>query len=178
MSTYNFLTLLSFEETVQKWLSGSKTRKILTRDDYNKIKNILINPTSKIADPGYRHTVRNNYLLQKIGNDFVVLKKNTRRSSGDKKPLLVKEDLYKIFCEAHLENNHGGQAQTWKNIKKNWVGVKQDLIEDLVKKCITCANRKTSKKPNLAAKPILASGFMSRIQVIYYIKFRQQIFIN
>src|SRR6266511_4223879 len=143
MSAYNFLTLSSFQETVQKWLSGSSTRKILTRNDYNEIKSILSNPTSRVANPGYRHTIRNRYLLQKIGDDFVVLKKNTSRKKGDNKPLLVKEDLYRVFCEAHLENNHGGQAQTWNNIKKNWEGVKQDLVEELVKKCITCASRKT-----------------------------------
>ena len=97
MSPYNFLTLSSFEETVQKWLAGSSTRKILTRDDYNKIKSILPDPTSKIADPGYRHTVRNHYLLQKIGDDFVVLKKCTGCKKGDNKPLLVKEDLYRVF---------------------------------------------------------------------------------
>jgi hypothetical protein len=167
MSTYNFLTLSSFEETVQKWLSGSSIRKIITRDDYNKIKNILANPTSKIADPNYRHSVRNHYLLQKIGDDFVVLRKSTGNRRGDSKPVLVKEDMYRVFCEAHLENNHGGQTQTWKNIKKNWGGVSQDLIENLVKKCITCASKKISLKSNLASKPILASGFMSRLQVSF-----------
>nr|CAG8617601.1 2599_t:CDS:10 [Entrophospora candida] len=139
MVEYNFLTLSSFEETIQEWLSFS-------------------------TDSSYRYSVRNHYLLQKIGDSYVVLKKSTSCGNGDK-PLLVKEDLYKVFCEAHLENNHGGQSQTWKNIKKNWDGVKQDLIEQLVKKCTTCASRRNSVKPNLAAKPILASGFMSRLQV-------------
>ena len=91
MSPYNFLTLSSFEETVQKWLAGSSTRKILTRDDYNKIKSILPDPTSKIAD-------------------------------------------LKI---------------TMTDIKKNWEGMRQDLIKELVKKCITCASRKTLMKSRL-----------------------------
>ena len=38
---------------------------------------------------------------------------------------------------------------TMTDIKKNWEGMRQDLIKELVKKCITCASRKTLMKSRL-----------------------------
>ena len=83
-------------------------------------------------------------------------------------PVLIREELYKEFCEAHLQNNHGGQSQTWRNIKDRWGGIKQDLIESLVKKCITCLSKNNSRQVTIANKPIIARSFMSRLQVIFY----------
>ena len=45
--TYDSLSLTSFNEVVGIWLDGFKTRKLFTRTDYNKIKDILENPKKK-----------------------------------------------------------------------------------------------------------------------------------
>jgi hypothetical protein len=94
-------------------------------------------------------------------------KKN--KDDDNAKPLLVREELYQAFCEAHLQNSHGGLNQTWNNVKKKWGGVKQDLIELLVRRCLTCSSRNNVTKAKVAGKPIIAKSFMSRLQVKHFI---------
>jgi hypothetical protein len=175
---YNFISLTTFEETVDNWLAVSKSRKIITIEEYNKIKTILTNPNEKIENANYRYWAKKKFALQTIGNNVILLikysnksKKNDAINNEVLKPVLVKEKLYKEFCEAHLQNNHGGQSQTWLNIKNKWGGIKQDLIELLVKKCVTCLSRNNSKQVTIAGKPIIARSFMSRLQVIFEIIF-------
>ena len=172
-TTYNFISLTSFEETVNNWLAASKSRKIITRNEYNKIKAILADPNEKIENANYRYWAKKKFALQTIGNNVILLTKRSNKSKRNDtinneefKPVLVREELYKEFCEAHLQNNHGGQAQTWRNVKDKWGGIKQDLIELLVKKCITCLSRNNLRQVTIAGKPIIARSFMSRLQVI------------
>src|SRR5436309_3869373 len=81
--TYDFLSLTSFNEDVDIWLDGYKTRKLFTRTDYNKIKDILENPEKKIESTNYRYWVRKNFVLQKIGFNNVVMKISSNRSKKD-----------------------------------------------------------------------------------------------
>ena len=123
--TYDFLSLTSFNEAIDIWLNGSKTRKILTRSDYDTIKTILQNPEQKIESINYRHWVRKNFVIQKIGVNDIVMKTSSHRPKKNKdddnaRPLLVREELYQAFCETHLQNSHGGLNQTWNNVKKKW----------------------------------------------------------
>jgi hypothetical protein len=171
-TTYNFISLSTFEETVDNWLTASKFRKIISRDEYNKIKSILTNPNEKIENANYKYWAKKNFALQTIGNNVVLLVKRSNKSKNNDttnneefKPVLIKEELYKEFCKAHLQSNHGGQSQTWRNIKEQWGGIKQDLIELLVKKCVTCLSRNSSRRVTVAGKPIMARSFMSRLQV-------------
>ena len=87
---------------------------------------------------------------------------------ADNKPVLVVENMYEVLCRTHAEvDQHGGQKQLWKSMKENWGWLKQDLVEKFVNNCTICATRKPSFHP-LAAKPIIARNFLSRIQVNYY----------
>ena len=91
----------------------------------------------------------------------------------DNKPVLVIENMYEVLCRTHAEiDQHAGQKQLWKSIKERWGWLKQDLIEKFINNCTICALRKPSFHP-LAAKPIIARNFLSRIQVInfFYLNF-------
>ena len=73
-----------------------------------------------------------------------------------------------VLCRTHAEiDQHAGQKQLWKSIKERWGWLKQDLIEKFINNCTICALRKPSFHP-LAAKPIIARNFLSRIQVINF----------
>lgn len=172
---YDFLPLASFNEAIEIWLNGSRTRKLLTRSDYDTIKAILKNleqETPKTESISYRYWVKKNFTIQKIGVNDIVMKIGSRRSkknndNDNTKPLLVKEELYDAFCEAHLQNDHGGLNQTWNNVKKKWGGIKQDLIELLVRRCLTCSSRNNVRNAKVVGKPIIAKSFMSRLQVTF-----------
>ena len=167
---YNFISLSSFNEAVEQWKNGSMNRKILTRSDYNDIKTTLQGSNTQ-KNANQRYNIRSKFVLQKIGDNEIVMcicKNRTKKNDDNLKPLLVKEELYQVFCKAHLQNNHGGQNQTWNNIKKTWGGVKQDLIELLVKRCLTCSSRNNVRQLTVAGKPIIANSFMSRLQVINF----------
>jgi len=80
-------------------------------------------------------------------------------------PVLAVENMYEVLCRTHAEITlHGGQKQTWKSIIERWGWIKQDIVENFVNNCTICAVRKPSFHP-LAAKPIIARSFLSRVQV-------------
>ncbi|PKY50632.1 hypothetical protein RhiirA4_467211 [Rhizophagus irregularis] len=77
----------------------------------------------------------------------------------------VIENMYEVLCQTHADiTQHGGQKQTWKSIIENWGWIKQNIVEKFVNNCTICAVRKPSFHP-LAAKPIIAKNFLSRVQV-------------
>ena len=125
----------------------------------NKIKTILLDSkNNQIYDKNTHEWAKKWFYLEEIvPGDYRVIVK------ADNKPVLIVENMYEVLCRTHAEvDQHGGQKQFWKSMKENWGWLKQDLVEKFVNNCTICTTRKLSFYP-LAAKPIIARNFLSRV---------------
>src|SRR5579859_7632184 len=169
---YTFISKDTFNEIIEQYIANlplHKQRKALINLNFlNEIKEILLNPNNKmLSNKNTRDWAKRKFKLEEItpGDYRVIVKANNN-------PVLVVENMYRVLCHTHAEiTQHGGQKQTWKSVSERWGWIKQCIIEKFVNNCTICAVRKPSFHP-LAAKPIIAKNFLSRIQVnvnLYYI---------
>lgn len=165
---YNFISRDTFNGIVDRYITklpDNKQKKALIDLNFlNEIKEILLNPNNNsISSKNTRNWVKKKFKLEEItpGDYRVIVKTNNN-------PVLVVENMYEVLCRTHAEiTQHGGQKQTWKSVIEKWGWIKQDIVENFVNNCTICAVRKPSFHP-LAAKPIIAKNFLSRVQVLKF----------
>ena len=162
---YTFISKDTFNGIVEYYIAklpASKQKKaLIDLELLNEIKEILLNPKDNtISSKNTRDWAKRKFRLEEItpGDYRVIVKANNN-------PVLAVENMYEVLCRTHAEiTQHGGQKQTWKSIIDKWGWIKQDVVENFVNNCTICAVRKPSFHP-LAAKPIIARNFLSRVQV-------------
>jgi hypothetical protein len=168
---YTFISKNTFNDIIEHYISqlpASRREKALINLNFlNEIKEILLNPkNTTISNKNTRDWAKRKFKLEEItpGDYRVIVKANNN-------PVLAVENMYEVLCRTHAEiTQHGGQKQTWKSIIEKWAWIRQDIVESFVNNCTICAVRKPSFHP-LAAKPIIAKNFLSRVQVkinLYY----------
>ncbi len=172
MMEYTFISRNTFNEIIKNYITNlplSKQEKALINLDFlNRIKQILLNPKDSTVcnNKNMCNWVKKKFRLEEIvpGDYRVITKVNNN-------PVLIVENMYEILCHTHAEiTQHGGQKQTWKSIIERWSWIKQDIVEKFVNNCTICAVRKPSFHP-LAAKPIIANNFLSRVQVNFNLNY-------
>ncbi|CAG8662700.1 5143_t:CDS:1, partial [Diversispora eburnea] len=161
---YTFVSRNTLDQIVESYILSlpvSKQKKaIINNELLNKIKTILTNPKETFSyDKNTRDWAKKRFRAEEIMlDDYRIIVKDTNN------PVLTKENMYEVLCQTHGEiTQHGGQKQTWKSLRERWGWVKQSIVEQFVNNCTICALRKPSFHP-LAAKPIIAKNFLSRIQ--------------
>src|SRR3989337_3382743 len=162
---YTFISRDTFNGIIENYITNlpeSKQKKALINMDLlNEIKEVLLKPKDNtISNKNTRDWAKRKFKLEEITpNDYRVIVK------ANNNPVLVIENMYEVLCRTHAETTqHGGQRQTWKSIIEKWGWIKQSIVESFVNNCTICAVRKPSFHP-LAAKPIIANNFLSRVQV-------------
>lgn len=162
---YTFISIATFENLVNTYLNKlpecKRHKALVNLELLHTIKAVLLDPKNvNICDKNTREWAKKRFYLEEIiPGDYRVMVTTTR------KPVLIVENMYEVLSRTHAEiNQHGGQRQLWLSMKENWGWLKQDLVEKFVNNCTICATRKPSFHP-LAAKPIIARNFLSRIQV-------------
>ncbi len=166
---YTFISKVTFETLVNNYLNNmaecKRDKALINLELLSKIKTTLLDSQNiQICDKNTRTWAKKRFYLEEvIPGDFRVMVK------ADNKPVLVLENMYEVLCRTHAEiDKHAGQRQLWKSMKERWGWLKQDLVEKFVNNCTICATRKPSFHP-LAAKPIIARNFLSRVQVISFL---------
>ncbi len=162
---YTFISKDTFNGIIERYITklpATKQKKaLIDLNLLNEIKEILLNPKNNtISSKNTRDWAKKKFKLEEItpGDYRVIVKANNH-------PVLAVENMYEVLCRTHAEITlHGGQKQTWKSIIERWGWIKQDIVENFVNNCTICAVRKPSFHP-LAAKPIIARSFLSRVQV-------------
>jgi len=168
---YTFISRDTFNGIIERYLTNLPVNKrekaLINLDLLNKIKKVLLNPKDlTICNKNTQSWVKKKFKIEEItpGDYRVIVKANNN-------PVLVVENMYEVLCRTHAEvTQHGGQKQTWKSVIEKWGWIKQDIVENFVSNCTICAVRKPSFHP-LAAEPIIARNFLSRVQVsinLYY----------
>jgi len=162
---YTFINRDTFNGIIERYISNlpplKREKALIKLDLLNKIKEVLLNPKDNtIYDKNIRDWSKRKFKLEEVvpGEYRVLVKANN-------KLVLIVESMYEVLCRTHADiTQHGGQKQTWKSIIEKWGWIKQDIVENFVNNCTICAVRKPSFHP-LAAKPIIATNFLSCVQV-------------
>ena len=162
---YTFISRDTFNGIIENYITNlpdtKQTKALINMDLLNEIKEVLLKPKDNtISNKNTRDWAKRKFKLEEITpNDYRVIVK------ANNNPVLVIENMYEVLCRTHAEiTQHGGQRQTWKSIIEKWGWIKQSIVESFVNNCTICAVRKPSFHP-LAAKPIIARNFLSRVQV-------------
>ena len=162
---YTFISRDTFNGIIENYITNlpdtKQNKALINMDLLNEIKEVLLKPKDNtISNKNTRDWAKRKFKLEEITpNDYRVIVK------ANNNPVLVIENMYEVLCRTHAEiTQHGGQRQTWKSIIEKWGWIKQSIVESFVNNCTICAVRKPSFHP-LAAKPIIARNFLSRVQV-------------
>ena len=132
----------------------------------------------QIRDTSFRTWVKSHFCYITVGMDQIVhVKLNDRKESAKNNinrnihslPILIRENLYKEFCSAHLDVSHKKVLGTYDKLRSEWGNINRTMVKYFCEKCSVCAvriNRKYSSE--VAGKAIIARNFLSRLQVIFF----------
>ncbi|CAI2196554.1 494_t:CDS:1, partial [Funneliformis geosporum] len=79
--------------------------------------------------------------------------------------VLIKENMYKVFCLAYTEVNHKKIASIYEKLHNKWDNINKKLVELFCENCsiyVIRINRKFSNK--VAGKELIVKNFLSHLQ--------------
>ena len=177
MKEFPFLSKETFDKIVAEYLEKSNSKgkeKLLIEEElYNDIKKVLLEDSNS-RDASFRNWCKSKFTLLSSGNGHVVCKRLSKKTKdvlikegkpADSLPVLTLENMYEVMCLEHVKSIHGGQKILYNKLRSKWTGIKKKIVEDFVNNCEICVPRRILSKSTLAAKPIVAKRFLSRVQV-------------
>ena len=189
MEEFSFISKETFNGIVHEFQQNSKSKsekQLITQNLYNDIKTVLLDGNSMLRNADFRYWCRKGFSLLGVGEDFVVCKILNSKTKGaltkegkpvEALPVLVVEEMYRIIGLEHVQSLHCGQKNLYNKLRSKWYGVKKKIVEEFVNHCEICVPRRNTSKSTLAAKPIIAKGFLSRLQVILLISFYYKVYL-
>ncbi|CAI2202015.1 6933_t:CDS:1, partial [Funneliformis geosporum] len=60
-------------------------------------------------------------------------------------PVLIRENMYRVFCSAYLDVSHKKLAGTYDKLRSEWGNINKKLVQYFCEKCsicVVCVNRK------------------------------------
>jgi hypothetical protein len=110
-----------------------------------------------------RQWVQRNFNLLIVGKQkYLALKAEKRGKIGLK--VVVRSKMYDIVCGVH-DQDHVGQNGTWLSLRKDWTGVPQDVVKEVVNSCAKCQGRLPLKP--MVIRPVIPARFLQRVHVRY-----------
>jgi hypothetical protein len=178
MAEFSFLSKETFDKIITEYLEKSnskgKEKLFIGKELHNEIKTVLLGDSS-LRDSSFRSWCKSKFTLLSSGNgSYIVCKRLNKKTSNvlikegksaESLPVLTLEDMYEVMCLEHVKSVHAGQKILYNKLRSKWAGVKKKIVEDFVNNCEICVPRRSSSKSTLAAKPIVARKFLSRVQV-------------
>jgi hypothetical protein len=146
---------------------------LISQDMYEDIKNALLGEL--VQDTLFRKWVRSHFCYFTVGADHVVHVKLNNRTENAKNninkhihslPVLIRENMYAVFCSAHLDVSHKKLAGTYDKLRSEWGNINRNLVKQFCERCSICAVRVNKQfGSEVAGKAIVARSFLSRLQV-------------
>ena len=173
-----FMSIETFEEIISSYTASLKNEDqrnlyLISQDTYDDIKKALLG--EQVQDTLFRKWARSRFCCISIGPDHIVHVKLSNRKENARNninknihslPVLVRENMYTVFCSAHLDVSHKKLAGTYDKLRSEWGNINRNLVKRFCERCSICAvrvNRKFSSE--VAGKAIIAKNFLSRLQV-------------
>jgi hypothetical protein len=136
-------------------------KSVIKQSVYNDILKCLLLPKGKPLgefSSKFNFWVKRHFILIKIaGVDIGCCMKS-------KKPICIYEAYYNVIGEAHATISHGGRDKTIHELNSHYSWIPRFAVEMYLRQCISCQTRKPLKQ-HVIAKPIIATGVMTRLQI-------------
>ncbi|CAI2182767.1 7869_t:CDS:10, partial [Funneliformis geosporum] len=177
MEAFSFISPEVFEELIAQYTNSLKNKNkynihLIDQNTYDDIKKFLLG--GNVQDANFKRWARAHFTYITVGNDHVVHISFNNRTTGARNnvnknirslPVLIKENMYKVFCLAHTEVSHKKIASTYEKLRNEWGNINKKLVELFCENCSICAIRVNRKFSNeVAGKAIIARNFLSRLQ--------------
>ena len=132
----------------------------VTQESYDQIKEVLATGKGEKCQFGsyFKFWCKKNYRLEKIGSLNVVYCVKTSC------PVVAKESMFETLVKCHERVGHSGRRKTWDEVKKNYAGIRFDVIPLFLSTCKQCNERRPAKNPP-SGRPMIALGFLTRVQM-------------
>ncbi|CAI2165176.1 7285_t:CDS:2, partial [Funneliformis geosporum] len=148
-----FISIETFEEIISTYKASLKHNQrniyLVSQDEYEDIKKALL------AD----------HIVHVKLNDRKEKATNNINKNIHSLPVLIRENMYRIFCSAHLDVSHKKLAGTYDKLRSKWGNINKKLVQYFCEKCSICAVRVNRKfGSEVAGKAIIAKNFLSRLQ--------------
>ena len=72
--------------------------------------------------------------------------------------------MFETLVKCHERVGHSGRRKTWDEVKKNYAGIRFDVIPLFLSTCKQCNERRPAKNPP-SGRPMIALGFLTRVQM-------------
>jgi hypothetical protein len=129
-----------------------RNKAVVTRELSVKIINALQNKSSSEKDHvRFSRWCRQTFLLRWIGGHQVLC------DIKNMKPVLLFEDMYKVYFDSHHQTAHSGRDKCMEYISANYSWSNRSLLQIFSSQCSACQTRKSIKIPSVT-KPIIALG--------------------
>ena len=132
----------------------------VTQESYDQIKEVLALGKGQKCQfgTGFKFWCKKNYRLEKIGSLSVVYCVKTSC------PVVAKESIFETLVKCHKRVGHSARRKTWDEVKKNYAGIRFDVIPLFLSTCKQCNERRPAKNPP-SGRPMIALGFLTRVQM-------------
>ncbi|CAI2198274.1 17937_t:CDS:2, partial [Funneliformis geosporum] len=135
MEAFSFISPKVFEELIAQYTNSLKNRNkynihLIDQNTYDDIKKFLL---------GNDHVVHISF------KNRITDAKNNVNKNIRSLPVLIKENMYKVFCLAHTEVSNKKIASTYEKLRNEWCNINKKLVELFCENCSICAiceNRK------------------------------------
>ena len=126
---------------------------VIKEETKNKIINCLRGNSTTTTEFDSRFTswCRNSFVMCDIGPETFLC------DIKSKKPVLLYEDMYEVYKNAHIEAAHAGRDKCLDALSVNYSWFNRKLLQIYLKNCSSCQQRKSIKRPTVS-KPIIALG--------------------
>jgi hypothetical protein len=172
-----FISIETFEEIISSYTASLKSDQrnicLISQDMYEDIKKTLLGEL--VQDTVFRKWARLHFFYITVGADHIVhVKLNNRKENAKNNinknihslPVLIKENMYTVFCSAHLDVSHKKLAGTYDKLRSEWGNINRNLVKRFCERCSICAVRVNRQfGGEVAGKAIIAKNFLSRLQV-------------
>ena len=105
----------------------------VTQESYDQIKEVLATGKGEKCQFGsyFKFWCKKNYRLEKIGSLNVVYCVKTSC------PVVAKESMFETLVKCHERVGHSGRRKTWDEVKKNYAGIRFDVIPLFLSNSVT-----------------------------------------
>ena len=129
------------DEHTEKLNGKYKDKFCISQHVYDEIKTVLSLDKGEKCDSGsyFKFWCKKNFRQEKIGNLSVVY------CAKGSCPIVAKESIFETLVKCHERVGHSGIRKTWDEVKKNYAGLKYDIVALFISTCKQCTERRPAK---------------------------------
>ena len=105
------------------------------------------------------------YSIQCIEQSMILYNHGEKGENEQPKRVVKKEELFDVLTSTHKRLGHAGRDLMWKELRGDYHGISNEILEIFVKLCPECELKKGTPKKEVVVKPMITKEQNERCQV-------------